>query len=126
MAPQKSFDLDRVLCSALKDAASSPAPELDAQLKAQLWQKEDELKTSCCEKKISLWWVPMVANFIVCGIPALIFSLPIMPLWAHLAALALGWLAIGGIVLTFIELKFCNLKEVTTITLPKHIKKEAL
>lgn len=125
MAQHKPFDLDTALYSTLGDTAGSPAPELNAQLKARLWQKEEVLQTQICKKEISLWWVPMVANLILCGVPALIFSLPIMPLWAHLCAIALAWLAIGGIVLTFIELKLCNLKEATTITLYRHIKKEA-
>lgn len=66
----------------------------------------------------------MVANFIVCGVPAVIFALPIMPLWAHLASFALAWLAVGGVALTFISLRMADLRAATTIYLPKRTRKK--
>lgn len=127
MANKSNFDLDAALLQALHEpqAGGSPAPELDAQLKARLWQRQEELDRQPDTRAVSLWWLPMVANFIVCGVPAVIFSLPIMPLWAHLAALALAWMAVGGVVLTLIGLKMSNLKESTTILLPKKHKRRS-
>ena len=85
------FDLDKALQAQLHTPAPGPAPELDAALKAKLWQRQEQLDAEPDTRAVSLWWLPMVANFIVCGVPAVIFALPIMPLWAHLASFALAW-----------------------------------
>ena len=47
-----------------------------------------------------------------------------MPLWAHLASFALAWLAVGGVVLTFISLRMADLRAATTIYLPKRTRKK--
>lgn len=120
----KHFDLDKALQSQLHAPAPDPAPELDAALKAKLWQRQEQLDAQPDTRAVSLWWLPMVANFIVCGVPAVIFALPIMPLWAHLASIALGWLAVGGVVLTFISLRMADLRAATTIYLPKRTRKK--
>lgn len=83
-----------------------------------------ELDAESDARAVSLWWLPMVANFIVCGVPAVIFALPIMPLWAHLASFALAWLAVGGVALTFISLHMADLRAATTIYLPKRTRKK--
>ena len=75
-------------------------------------------------RRVSLWWLPMTANLFVCGVPAAIFALPVMPLAAHLAAFALGWLAVGGVVMTFVGLKCSDLKEQLTLELPQKGRKE--
>ena len=118
------FDLDKALQSQLHAPAPRPAPELDAALKAKLWQRQEQLDAQPDARAVSLWWLPMVANFIVCGVPAVIFALPIMPLWAHLASFALGWLAVGGVALTFISLHMADLRQATTIYLPKRTRKK--
>ena len=103
------FDLDKALQAQLHAPTPGPAPELDAEPDA---------------RAVSLWWLPMVANFIVCGVPAVIFALPIMPLWAHLASFALAWLAVGGVALPFISLRMADLRAATTIYLPKRTRKK--
>lgn len=118
------FDLDKALQAQLHAPTPGPAPELDAALKAKLWQRQEQLDAEPDARAVSLWWLPMVANFIVCGVPAVIFALPIMPLWAHLASFALGWLAVGGVALTFISLRMADLRQATTIYLPKRTRKK--
>lgn len=118
------FDLDKTLKQELHTPAPGPAPELDAALKAALWQRQEQLDAAPAVRPVSLWWLPMVANFIVCGVPAVIFALPMMPLWAHLASFALGWLAVGGVVLTLISLHMADLRQATTIYLPKRTRKK--
>lgn len=118
------FDLDKALQSQLHAPAPRPAPELDAALKAKLWQRQEQLDAQPDARAVSLWWLPMVANFIVCGVPAVIFALPIMPRWAHLASFALGWLAVGGVALTLISLHMADLRQATTIYLPKRTRKK--
>lgn len=118
------FDLDKALHTQLHAPTPGPAPELDAALKAKLWQRQEQLDAQPDTRAVSLWWLPMVANFIVCGVPAVIFALPIMPLWAHLASFALGWLAVGGVALTFISLRMADLRQATTIYLPKRTRKK--
>lgn len=118
------FDLDKALQSQLHAPAPRPAPELDAALKARLWQRQEQLDAQPDARAVSLWWLPMVANFIVCGVPAVIFALPIMPRWAHLASFALGWLAVGGVALTLISLHMADLRQATTIYLPKRTRKK--
>ena len=78
---------DRRLTAALQ-TGEEPDGELNAVLKARLYQKERELQSRPAARRVSLWWLPMTANLFVCGVPALIFALPIMPLAAHLAAFA--------------------------------------
>lgn len=116
-------EFDGALCAALQ-GNEAPAPELDAVLKAKLYQRQEQLEGEGRQRRVRLWWLPMVANLIVCGVPAAIFALPIMPLAAHLAAFALGWLALGGVVLTVVGLKCSDLKEQLTLTLPAKGKKE--
>lgn len=118
------FDLDKALQSQLHAPAPRPAPELDSALKAKLWQRQEQLDAQPDARAVSLWWLPMVANFIVCGVPAVIFALPIMPRWAHLASFALGWLAVGGVALTLISLHMADLRQATTIYLPKRTRKK--
>ena len=118
------FDLDKALQAQLHVPTPGPAPELDAALKAKLWQRQEQLDAEPDARAVSLWWLPMVANFIVCGVPAVIFALPIMPLWAHLASFALAWLAVGGVVMTFVGLKCSDLKEQLTLELPPKGRKE--
>lgn len=118
------FDLDKALQAQLHAPTPSPGPELDAALKAKLWQRQEQLDAQPDTRAVSLWWLPMVANFIVCGVPAVIFALPIMPLWAHLASFALAWLAVGGVALTFISLRMADLRHATTIYLPKRTRKK--
>ena len=119
MTPHKNSDFDQSIRRVLHQNTPEPSSELNAQLSARLWQRQEELQKPK-QRTICLWWLPMVANLIVCGVPAVLFALPIMPLWAHLASLALAWLAIGGVVLTFIGLKTSNFKENTTIVLRQH------
>ena len=114
---EKNFD--RRLTAALQ-TGEEPDAELNAVLKARLYQKERELQSRPAARRVSLWWLPMTANLFVCGVPALIFALPIMPLAAHLAAFALGWLAVGGVVMTFVG----DLKEQLTLELPPKGRKE--
>lgn len=116
-------EFDAALSAALEKSGST-APELDAVLKAKLYQREEELARQGAQRRLHLWWLPMTANLIVCGVPAAIFALPIMPLAAHLAAFALAWLAVGGVVLTLVGLKCSDLKEQLTLVLPAKGKKE--
>ena len=48
----------------------------------------------------------------------------LVDLAAHLAAFALGWLAVGGVVMTFVGLKCSDLKEQLTLELPPKGRKE--
>lgn len=114
---------DRRLTAALREGETPPA-ELNAVVKARLYQKERSLQAQPAVRRLSLWWLPMTANLFVCGVPALIFALPIMPLAAHLAAFALGWLAVGGVVMTFVGLRCSDLKEQLTLELPSKGGKE--
>lgn len=118
----KTFDAR--LSDALR-TGGEPGGELNAVLKARLYQRERELQCRPA-RRLSLWWLPMTANFFVCGVPAVVFSLPVMPLAAHLAAFALGWLAVGGVVMTFVGLKCSDLKEQLTLELPQKGGKEML
>ena len=100
---EKNFD--RRLTAALQ-TGEEPGAELNAVLKARLYQKERELQSRPAARRLSLWW------------------LPIMPLADHLAAFALGWLAVGGVVMTFVGLKCSDLKEQLTLELPPKGRKE--
>lgn len=115
---------DAALQQALQ-SGDEPQAQLNALVTARLYQRQRQLQAQPKRRRISLWWLPMTANFIVCGVPAVLFSLPIMPLAAHLAAAAFGWLAIGGIVMTVVGLKCSDLKEQLTLELPAKGKKEA-
>lgn len=117
-------NFDRRLTAALQ-TGEEPGAELNAVLKARLYQRERELQNRPA-RRLSLWWLPMTANLFVCGVPAVLFALPVMPLAAHLAAFALGWLAVGGVVMTFVGLKFSDLKEQLTLELPQKGGKEML
>lgn len=116
-------ELDRLLKNSLTQTEEAAPPELDALLKAKLYQREAVPGTP---RRVRLWWLPMVANLLVCGVPAIIFALPIMPFAAHLAAFALAWLAVGGVVLTLVGLKFSNLKEQLVVYLPTRAGKEVI
>lgn len=112
------FDLEKTLSAAYAEGTAAPSAETNAVLVAALHRKQHALQNPP-DLRISLWWLPMVVNLIVCGVPAVIFSLPIMPVWAHLLGFGLAWLAAGGVAMTLIGLKFSRLKQQLTIVLPR-------
>ena len=59
------FDLNKALQAELHAPTPGPTPELDAALKARLWQRQEQLDAQSNTRPVSLWWLPMVANFIV-------------------------------------------------------------
>ena len=107
---------DAALAAALQTGESAPEQE-KAALKAALARRADE--PARASRRVSLWWLPMTANLVVCGVPAFLFSLPVMPLAAHLAAFAFGWLAVGGVVMTLVGLRCSDLKKQLTFELPR-------
>lgn len=112
-------EIEEVILASMK-MTDVPAPELNKELKAALYQREAVLRKQPVMHKLSLWYLPMVMNVITFSLLAL-FAL-IMIENSYLSYFAAGicfYVGMAGILLTVAGVKRANLKEEITIRIEK-------
>lgn len=101
----------------LKD---TPSPELNEHLKVSLYQREATLRQAASIHSISLWFVPMILNFVTFWLFAILALLVIAnPYLAKLVAGICIYIGIAGILITAVGVKRTNMKEAITIRVQK-------
>lgn len=101
----------------LKD---TPSPELNEHLKVSLYQREATLRQADSIHSISLWFVPMILNFVTFSLFAILALLVIAnPYLAKLVAGICIYIGIAGILITAVGVKRTNMKEAITIRVQK-------
>lgn len=97
-----------------------PSAELNNRLKASLYQQEAALRQVTPAHSISLWFVPMILNFITFSLFA-VFAVLVIPN-PYIAKLVAGicvYINIAGIFITFVGVKRGNMKETMVIHVQK-------
>lgn len=110
--------LDELIRTSM-ETEDKPSSGLNILLKAELYQKEAAM-TGKQTRSISLWFVPMILNFILFSLFA-IFALFVIsnPYIAKLMAGVCLYMGAAGILITLLGVKRANFKEDVTI----HIRK---
>ena len=107
------------LIRASMDLEDKPSFELNALLKAELYQKEAAMSEKQVHS-ISLWYVPMILNFISFLLFA-VFALLVIPN-PYIAKLLAGiclYMSTAGIFITLLGVKRARLKEEVTVHIQK-------
>lgn len=112
-------ELDELIRASM-ELKDTPSPELNQQLKVNLYQRESAIRHNASIRSIPLWFVPMILNFIIFSLFA-VFALLVIanPYLAKLTAGICAYIGAAGIVLTVVGIKRTNIKESLTIRIPK-------
>lgn len=113
--------LEQLLRQALPQGQEKP-PQLDGVVKAAVWQRQEQLRAAPC--RVSVWYLPMVLNAVFLGLSALGARVLLGGVAGGLVALGCLWGVLGGVAMTFVGLRFADLKEKLSIELPAKGKKE--
>lgn len=110
------------LIRASMDLEDKPSSELNIRLKAELYQKEAAMSKKRTHS-ISIWFVPMILNFILFSLFA-VFALLVIsnPYISKLIAGICMYMSLAGICITLLGVKRANLKENVII----HIQKRGI
>ncbi len=107
------------LIRASMELGDKPSSELNSRLKAELYQKEAAMSRKHIHS-ISLWFVPMILNFISFTLFAAVALLVISnPYISKLIAGICLYMGIVGILITLLGAKRANLKENITVHIQK-------
>lgn len=112
-------ELDALLRAALAETAA-PDPALDRRLKTALYQREAALRCRPATRALPLWYLPMAVNLAFALLLAAAALLVIPE--AGLALLAAGgclYLGLAGVLLTLLGLKRTRMKEDLTLRMEK-------
>lgn len=116
----KNFENDlNELIRASMETADKPSFELNSRLKAEIYQKEAVMARKQIHS-VSLWFVPMILNFILFTLFA-VFALFVIPS-PYIAKLAAGiclYMGVLGILITLLGVKRADLKENITVHIQK-------
>lgn len=107
------------LIRASMEVTDEPSCELNIRLKAELYQKEAAMAGKQM-RSISLWYVPMVLNFILFSLFA-VFALLVIanPYIAKLIAGICLYMSMAGVFITLLGVKRANLKEDVMVHIQK-------
>ena len=107
------------LIRASMELEDEPSCELNIRLKAELYQKEAAMAGKQM-RSISLWYVPMVLNFILFSLFA-VFALLVIanPYIAKLIAGICLYMSMAGVFITLLGVKRANLKEDVMVHIQK-------
>lgn len=117
----KNYDLELDdLIRASVDITDKPSTELNNSLKACLYQRETVLRHQTPTRAISLWYLPMILNFITFGLLAVMALLIITnPYLSKFVAGICFYLSFAGIFITVLGVKRTTFKEEITIRVQK-------
>lgn len=97
-----------------------PAPELNNKLKAAVYQREAALRKQPAAHTLSLWFLPMILNFVTFSLLATFLVTIIENTYlSYFAAGICLYICAAGILLTIVGVKRANIKEDITIRIEK-------
>lgn len=112
-------EMDKIIRDSMK-LADEPAPELNNKLKAALYQKEAAMRKQPVTRSFSLWYLPMILNFITFMMLAVSARIVISNTYlSYFAAGICFYIGLAGILLTIVGVKRTNIKEDITIHVEK-------
>lgn len=109
----KRFDteLDEIIRDSLI-ITDEPSPELNNTLKAALYQREAAMKKASAMRSLSLWYAPMILNFVVFFMLAIAALVGIGNTYLSYAAAGFCfYIGLAGVLLTIVGAKRTNMKE---------------
>lgn len=119
----KDNDKDRKLEILIKESVKieeSPSVALNNQLKARLYEQEAVNRSKEGNYIISLWYMPMVLNFLMFSMFAVLALMLISnTCLAGFVAIGCGYMSVIGIVVTVLGLKRTNMKSDITLYIRK-------
>lgn len=116
---KNDIELDELIRSSVK-ITDKPSIELNNSLKASLYQQEAMIRRQTPVKSISLWYLPMILNFITFGMLAVLSLLVITnPYLSKLMAGICLYISFAGIFITILGIKRTTLKDNITIHIEK-------
>lgn len=119
----KDNDKDKKLELLIKESMKieeRPSAALNNQLKARLYEQEAVNRSKEGNYIISLWYMPMVMNFLMFSILAVLALVLISNTYlAGFVAIGCGYMSIIGIVVTILGLKRTNMKSDITLYIRK-------
>lgn len=117
----KSYDneLNKLIRESM-ELKDTPSQELNQYLKTDLYQREAAIRKAAVIHSIPLWFVPMILNFIIFSLFAVLALLIITnPYLASLAAGICVYIGIAGILITAVGVKRSNMKEAISVRVQK-------
>lgn len=115
-------ELDQLIFDSMK-LADKPTEKLNHQLKTELYKREAMQNHQTSLRTISLWYVPMILNFLTFSMLAILALLMITnPFLSKLAAFICMYISFAGIILTAAGMKRTKIKEEIAV----HIKKRGV
>ena len=112
-------EIEEIIRSSMK-MTDTPAPELNRQLKAALYQREAALREKPAARTLSLWFLPMVLNLATFSLLAVLALTMIENIYfSYFAAGVCGYAGMAGILLTLVGVKRANIKEHIAIRIEK-------
>lgn len=117
----KSYDneLNKLIRESM-ELKDTPSQELNQYLKTGLYQREAAIRKAAVIHSIPLWFVPMILNFIIFSLFAVLALLIITnPYLASLAAGICVYIGIAGILITAVGVKRSNMKEAISVRVQK-------
>lgn len=112
-------EVDEIIRASMK-LTDEPAPELNRQLVATLYQKEAATQKQTITRCLSLWYLPMILNlatFIMLSVVALMVINNTY--LSYFAAGICSYIGLAGVLLTVIGVKRTNMKDDITIRIEK-------
>lgn len=108
------------LIRASMELKDTPSTELNNRLKINLYKNESAIHHKIPTYSISLWYVPMILNFLTFSLFAVIALLIIAnPYLSKLIAIVCGYISIAGIAITIVGVKRATIKEDITVHIEK-------
>lgn len=112
-------EIEEVIRASMK-MTDVPAPELNNELKAALYEQEAVLRKQPVTHAFSLWYMPMILNLITFSLLAVLALTIIKNVYlSYFAAGVCFYVGVAGILITIIGVKRTNLKEDITIRIEK-------
>lgn len=112
-------ELDELIRASV-EIQDAPSPELNERLIASLYKQEAVMRQNAPVRSISLWFVPMILNFVTFSLLAVLAILVIAnPYLAKLTAGICAYISIAGILITAVGVKRTNMKEVMAVHVQK-------
>ena len=112
-------EIEEVILASMK-MTDVPAPELNKELKAALYQQEAVLRKQPVMHKLSLWYLPMILNLVTFSLLSLFALIMIENMYlSYFAAGICFYVGVAGILLTVVGVKRANIKEEITIHIEK-------
>lgn len=112
-------DIEEIIRASIK-LTDEPSTELNNKLKATLYQQEAAMKKRPKIRTVSLWYLPMILNFVTFVMLAFVSLLLINNIYlAYFAAGICFYIGIAGVLITIVGVKRTNMKEDITIHVEK-------